>query len=823
MQTKNFIIQTPQEIEDILNANAIEDNECLLVQTFVSAPSKSYLNALHQTLQSSFQYAHILGTSSDAAIANANIVSNPKTLLSITQFDTTRLLSYRAPHQQKDHASGVAMGKFFASFNPKVLIIFVDAFESNAEELLKGLYQELPDVVVCGGLASRSEGFEDTYIFDNQFLSNSGIVAVGLSHETLNVIEHFAFDWMPVGVPKAVTQASHNRVYAIDNMSAVAFYNKYLGSSVVDQLPDTGIEFPLIIRRGERYIGRAVLSKHDDGSLSFAGNINEGEKVQFGIGNLESIIQHSQNYAKTLPYSNIETIFVYSCVARRHFLGEDIVMELKALEKIAPTSGFFTFGEFYNQSLLNQSNRYIALAEKPLQKLDSHQHELHKFENQTNILKALLTLANATSKDLDSINSLLESKVIQQKEDIHRTIYFDDNTQLPNRIKLLQDITKFQKHHLILFNIDRFSRINYFYGFDVGDMLIRSLSSYLEAQFNAIGILYKLPSDEFALIVTDETIDIHTFIETISLELKMMLFNYQEIKVPYTVTMGIAKIIGDGVSMRHADISISHARLIHKPFAFYEDIQNENQTTIQNTTNLALTTREAILNKRICMHYQPIYDLKTENIYSYEALARFCITPDEILMPSEFLPILPYIHLSNDFLKLVIDETFKLFSQNAMKFSINLSIENILDDDINTFLCDQLQKYNLYNKLTIEILETVEIVASDKMHEFIKRAKSLGIKIAIDDFGSGFANFEYITKINADILKIDGSLIRNIDRDSSAKVIVETIVTFAKKLGMKTVAEYVHSQEVYEVVKALDIDYAQGFYLGKPLPNIVPA
>jgi diguanylate cyclase (GGDEF)-like protein len=821
MQTKNFTLQEPIELCSIIEANEIDDNERLLIQLFVSNPTQEYLDTLHQELQDTFKKAHIIGASSDGAIANAKLISSPYTLISFTQFETTNLLSYGSKHLESDYQSGLHIGDYFQALNPKVLIIFADAFNSNAEELLKGIYQKLPNIIIAGGLASRDENFDKTYVFNQSYLSHSGVVAVGLCSESLYTIDSFAFDWVPIGTPKKITKALYNRVYEIDNMSAVAFYDKYLGDKVAQNLPTTGIEFPLIIKRQEDYIGRAVLQSHEDGSITFAGNIHIGEQVQFGIGDIESIIKHSQNYSEVLNYSNIESIFIYSCTARKHFLDSDIAIELDALEHIAPTSGFFTFGEFYNQNLLNQSNRYIALSEKPLEKT---QHIVNRSRqvnsNKITILKALLNLTNATSRDLDRLNSSLETKVLKQQQDIARNIYYDDNTNLPNRIKLLQDILHYKNKHIVLFNIDRFSRINYFYGFDAGDMLIRELSNYLKSQFKNIGILYKLPSDEFALILTDHRIDMRPLINFISQELKMMLFNYQEIKVPYTVTMGIAKIVGDGISMRHADISVNHARLVHKPYAFYEDIERETKKTIKNTTTLALTTREAIKNDCLCMHYQPIYDLKSGKIHSYEALARLCID-EQKLMPNEFLPILPYIHLSNEFVKLVIDQTFKLVAKEQIRVSLNLAIDNILDADINDYLCTQLQKYNLYDKLTIEILETEEIVESDEITEFIERAKSLGIQIAIDDFGSGFANFEYITKINANILKIDGSLIKNIDSDHNAKIVVETIVSFAKKLGMKTVAEYVHSKEIYALVKTLDIDYAQGYFLAQPSPIII--
>lgn len=124
-------------------------------------------------------------------------------------------------------------------------------------------------------------------------------------------------------------------------------------------------------------------------------------------------------------------------------------------------------------------------------------------------------------------------------------------------------------------------------------------------------------------------------------------------------------------------------------------------------------------------------------------------------------------------------------------------------------------------QLTVEILETQKNDNTIVVNEFIENVYRVGASIAIDDFGSGFANFEHMTKMRSDIMKIDGSLIKNIDKDKNARLVVETIIVFARKLGKKIVAEYVHNEAVFNVVKELGIDYAQGYYLGKPEAEVL--
>jgi len=821
MTTLNFTITDVYEIEDIVKNNNIEDNSMLMIQLFIGNTDKFYIQNITKKLNRYFPLAHIIGTTTDGAISNGSSVLEHKTVLSFTQFTKTKLSSFKLEHKKikDDYKIGIDIANYFKEDNPKVIILFADAFNTNGELLIRGISDILKNTLISGGLAGKYNDIFDnsTFVINNSYISSCGVVAIALINPTLYAKHDFSFDWTPIGINKRVTSAKENRVYTIDNMKATDFYNKYLGDSISQNLPNTGIDFPLIIKRDGRDIGRAVLQKFDDGSLGFGGNIYQDEFVRFGIGDIDTIIKNSSNYSEDINFDNCQSIFIYSCTARRHFLANSINIELSNLDNIAPTAGCFTFGEFYTKDLLNQTSTYLILSETE-NNLNINSKFKKRFIQKDDIstIKVLLHLTNEISSEFNFLNSNLQAKVEEQTKSIYQQIHYEKRTNLPNRTKLLEDLENHGNRYLIIFDVDRFSRINYFYGFKAGDLLIDHLKEYLENNIKDIGILYKLPSDEFASIITDKNVDIHKLVDRISIDLKMMLFTYKDIEIPYTVTIGVSNIIGDGISMRYADICINNARLLHKPYIFYQDIEKENKQIIKNTTKLALNVRNAIINNKLCMHYQPIYSIKSNTINSYEALARLCISEDNMLMPNVFLPVLPDIHLSNDFVKMVIESTFKRFSKNSMRFSINMTIDDILDDEINDFLCLQLDKYKVHNQLTIEILETIEIVESKEITDFINRVKKLGIKISIDDFGSGFANFEYLTKINADILKIDGSLIKHLDIDKNARIIVETIVSFAKKLGIKTVAEFVHSKNILDIITDIGVDYAQGFYLGKP-------
>ena len=818
MQTKNYTIVHPADLNNLVNTHHITDSRRLLIQVFSGRAEYRFIVQLQAELKRYFKEATIIGTTTDGAIMSGNVVLNHSSVLSFTQFEKTNLYTAFIHHKDKDSFhTGTALAHQLAPYHPNALICFGDGLHTNGERLLNGLDALLNNTVIAGGLAGDNGHLSQTFVFDNNHITDNGIVAVGLSNPQLHTVSHFNFDWMPIGLDKKVTKADQNRVYTIDNMSAVDFYAKYLGKKIADQLPKIGIEFPLLILRGDEYVGRAVLEKHGDGSLVFAGNINEGDSIRFGIGNTEIILQNSTASIAQLQQQGIESIFIYSCMARRRFLGDHIDNELRPLQAKATTAGFFTYGEFYHTRLLNESMTYLALSErtdKIALEQDLSQAATVESDHDLNTFQALSHLANAMSHELNSLNGSLESKVDEQTREIFTQLYFDPLTSLPNRSKLISVLSNHHNNYLLLFNVDRFSQINNFYGFDAGDKLLQSLALLLTQKFSSVGTIYKLPSDEFTLIIEEREIQINDFIEKLIPEFSRLSSAYHDLKIPYTITVGAAMINAQGRGLRNAKTALEHAKLLRDPFVFYSDIEQSNQN-IEKNLLMASTIREAFSQERLCMHYQPIIDLKSMKIVSYESLARICLD-DRMLMPGEFLPVVHYMKLHNSFTRKVIRQTFAFFENSTEQFSINLGIDDILNKKTVAFIHEMLKRFNTGSRLTFEILETTQLQNIPEVIDFIDAMKEQGVKIAIDDFGSGFANFINLTKIHADTLKIDGSLIKDIDTDPHARVVVETIVTFAKKLGMKTVAEYIHSKEVLEVVKKTGVDLAQGFYLAKP-------
>ncbi len=189
--------------------------------------------------------------------------------------------------------------------------------------------------------------------------------------------------------------------------------------------------------------------------------------------------------------------------------------------------------------------------------------------------------------------------------------------------------------------------------------------------------------------------------------------------------------------------------------------------------------------------------------------------------PGEFMDIAKKSKIYTELSRAMIKKCFEQLLSVKYPITINISTEDILEPRVSQFILRNLKKHNFGNYITFEIIESESINGEIKVKNFIKKVKSYGCKIAIDDFGSGFSNFEQLLALEADYIKIDGSLIKNIIKDKNSEIMTRTIISMAKELNVKTVAEFVSSQAIFDKVKSLGIDYAQGYFIDRADPVLL--
>ncbi len=414
----------------------------------------------------------------------------------------------------------------------------------------------------------------------------------------------------------------------------------------------------------------------------------------------------------------------------------------------------------------------------------------------------------------------LKEELEQTKKRLVEQFYIDYLCSLPNLYKLRKDLENIQKYTLIIYNIDNFKIVNDFYGFLVGDYILESVAEKLKEYFKEHRV-YRVAGDEFAVLINEQFsfYELKAYLQKISKDISHIEFNYSNNLIYIDATLSSSASISNTNIFSKVNMALKYAKEENIKFWIYEDDMNMGNE-YENNLKYAIKIRKALDNSGLIPYFQPIIDNKTQKVIKYEALSRLVDEDGIIHPPDKFIPTAKKIKIYDKVTKEVINKTFDTFKDNSLEFSINLSFEDIINQEIYDFIISKLKELEFGQRVTFELLESEKVKDFKKVIRFFNEIKRYGAQVAIDDFGSGFSNFSYLTKFNLDYIKIDGSLIKDLDIDTNAQLVVKTIVSFAKQLGIKTVAEYVHSSTILSTVKSMGIDYSQGFYIDKPHPNI---
>lgn len=434
----------------------------------------------------------------------------------------------------------------------------------------------------------------------------------------------------------------------------------------------------------------------------------------------------------------------------------------------------------------------------------------------TQIIHAFETMQESViqySDEIETINKNLEMKIAEQTHKATRHLYYDTLTSLPNRIKLQEDLLENPINTVAILNIDDFKEINDFFGIDAGDWLLTQIAHWLSEMKL---MPYRIGGDEFAFRLKEgsSNVEFQHDIEMLLSLLSEKLFMIADETVHVRATVGIA--IDSDKPLIHADVALNKARSVKRPYSIYDQSEGIEQ---QYQTNIAMSSqiRQALVEHRIVCQYQPIISCSTGKIEKYETLVRIQNEDGSLIGPYDFLPIAQKTKLYHHITQEVVYQACHLFADREEQFSINLSSSDMLDAKTLTTIENILRQTGTANRVIFEILESEGIENFEEVASFIAKMKNLGAKFAVDDFGTGYSNFENILKLNVDILKIDGTLIKTINENPRTLIVVEAIIDFAHRIGIDTVAEFVASEEILQKVTELGITYAQGFHTGKPL------
>ncbi len=417
----------------------------------------------------------------------------------------------------------------------------------------------------------------------------------------------------------------------------------------------------------------------------------------------------------------------------------------------------------------------------------------------------------------NAFNKLLETTKFYYDKLIN-SLYIDSLTNIYNFIKLQKDLETKEKFSLALIDIDKFRQLNNFYGTNVADFILKELAILLKDTVKKEVSVYRVTADKFALLYKYDITkkDLKSLIKTINTH----KFQYKYTDINIRIHIGF--IVNDySRALEKTELALEYAKKTRTDIVKYDDSFQLEDEYMQHMI-WSNKIEEALQSNNIVPYFQPMKSPKENKIVKYETLMRLK-DADMVYTPDYFIEVAQNANLYSQLTQQLIQSTFDYFtSKNTkVKFSLNFALEDITNKDTIKLLFKLLDEYKYSSSVVIELLETQEISDFDALNVFINQVKSYGAKIAIDDFGSGYSNFNYILNLNIDIIKLDSSLVENLDTDKNSLKVVKSIVKVVQSLNLEVVAEKVHSQAIEDILTKLGVDYLQGYHIGKPEPKIL--
>jgi diguanylate cyclase (GGDEF)-like protein len=534
----------------------------------------------------------------------------------------------------------------------------------------------------------------------------------------------------------------------------------------------------------------------------------------------ESVHHITNNALKNIVIEGrrLELISAMSAKEARLKLEEhtDIAMALVDVIMETPMAGL-ELVDYIRKELNNNLIRLIIRTGQPSEAPEREvieRYDINDYKEKTE-----LTVDKLYTTIRSSIKQYIQLIELAHKyEDVYKQMTTHPLTKLPNRQKLNEMLDSEGAKNLVLINIDGFSMINETQGFDVGDELLMQMGAFLYSMYSEEMHVFHLEADTFGVLCTKREMREERLL-SIQTDVNMVNFLLGGIEKRLSITMGLA-IHEEGNLIQKAEFALKDARSMGRNRASTYSKDSKIVKTIQHNSIWIQRVREALQSEKILSYYQPIFSLQSGEIVKYETLVRLSFE-DEIIAPAEFLSCAKTSGQLYQIFKIMFENACQKTKEFSGQITVNMTDLDLQEPSLMEFIEETMERYGTNPaQLGIEILEEKSIMNNELAHERIVALAERGLSIIIDDFGAQCSNFGQLTNLPIAALKIDGSFIRDLDSNPKHRIITESIVEFANKMNIPTVAEFVHSKEIFDIVSKMGISYAQGFHLGKPLLNL---
>ena len=834
MFTWNFQYVSKKRLEDSLNQlmNSSGKGNDILIRIHTAIHTAEEAVDLARAIKGVIPEAQILGTSTSAVISGGKL-SHDQCVISVTKMAEGSVHTARI---QTEDGSGRPLPAEtlcervhdrMVRGNTKLLLAFFTEDYRDIERFVEKSNGEMPGIQMLGGVADWNDIIgEAAFVFDEKGWSDREMIAAALSGDALESLADFATGVQVVGEIHEITGAEGNTITGIDGKPAAAFMHEGIGEEICRQT-DIGFYFPLAYFSDGISVP-FVYGYHENG-LDTNHNITVGKKVRRAFFYDRKIVSDNRAmFNRVESFGKGETVFAYACRDRFRIYPNSVKWELSAYEN-SNLCGCLTRGEISATGGRNVFTNCAFTLAVAGEEAETQQYNPYVFshaeslaEDNQKLIGYLMDATRSSDGDADSaMNRSLKSFV----ESCERKLLYTEKDNIANGAALNKDVRLGGYDRVCLIDVPDETSMRAVFS----DQMIEKTYNHFISECTSFAAkknyrIYLLNQWHLAIAVPSYMVSLQDFTEDMR-KLQKKLFEASE---DYIAIVSVFCVINECTAETLKSVyDAARLEMIQKNMQFYvcdgkeEELDEES---IRERYRMVNVINHAISHDGVVPYYQGIYDNKEQAIHHYEALMRLKDENGRVYPPAAFMDVARSYGLLYDSLSMaMIKKVFAAFQNcDDKSVSINLGIRDIRNEELTAYIYGFLATVRHPENYVFEILENEDVDEYETLLRFVDRIHKLGAKISIDDFGSGYSNLMHVVNIPANYLKIDGSIVKECDKNKASENLVALIASWnnISNGNSKIVAEYVENEEIQQKLVGYNIDYSQGYLFSKPSPEL---
>ena len=829
MKSYNHLFESLDIFKDFVEGSGLNREKEVLIRVHSTQHSMDEMQSLAKEIKEILPKAIITGCSSPFVICEGKILSD-SCLISITDFDNCKLRygTFSCETEDGKEKSGEELCRQVSEELIKkdqgLMLVFFPLSYYKTAKFVASMNRNNQGIKMVGGVSYmrqnvHHEAENHAYVLADTITSTNSMAAVLIMSDQLHIYENVINGADPVGRSYEITKVHGHFIDEIEGMDAAQWYENMLGKDELTKDPSLAGIFPLIyegtkLSHGVVYESYEILPEpyksEKRNRINLFSEITEGMKFSLGYFDPQKIIDQMNEVYARLHEEPVEVLFVYDCLARMWMLQDCASWEVSQFQT-TNMSGALMAGEigyvdgknvyanstFVLAALSEDPHARILLKEKALQNISGLQY------NNVQMINYLLTTGNKQ----------LNRQLDEQYSQMQRAMFYNENLDLENQSKFLFDHENENLDKTAVFFLKNKRVIRLFLGQVALWNELKQIYKRLSDGLADKGLRFYSYGDCALLIAADEHMSDRDFVSVMKESLEQL---NAVICREFVFSYECAVVMHEEEPIPKIDEALQYAEKNKISFVIYGQMKEEG-IDIKEEMHMLQVLKEALVQDGVVPYFQGIYDNQAKCINLHEALMRIRDAEGRLYYPNQFLPIAKEYNLYEALSVVMVKKVMEMFLNQGKRVSINLNVQDIYDREIIRIIFRYLKLEQHPENFIFELVESEEVQDYTYIQQFADSVHEYGAKIAIDDFGTGFSNLMHIIRINADIIKIDGAIVKDICDDTDCLKFIEMINKWCSQKDKKVIAEYVEDEKIQSLLEGMQVAYSQGYYFAKPM------